>query len=252
MKYPLVKPAYYFSLFRDILNFIKTPTLQEQKEKPTRLKIYDTIGLFIVKMVCLIPVVLFFAVVYDPENVQSTRMAERFTPLVMVLVGGMILPLVEELAFRLSLRFKPVYLALSVAVFFYYILTKLIFQTKISAVDETFMIRAGISLGFGLLLWPLFSSTLFKAALGRFWQNNFRYIYYASCIVFAWIHISKYEIIWLNVLLLPILTLPQLFSALINGYTRVAFGFQYPLLFHMANNLIAIGLSLLSVGDMVT
>lgn len=245
MKYPLAKPAYYFSLFRDILNFIKNPSLSEQIEKPARFKIYDTIGLFIVKMVCLIPVVLFFAVVYDPENVQSANMSERFSPLMMLWVGGLILPLVEEVAFRLSLRFKPVYLALSISVFLYYILSKLVFSSKISAVDDTFMIRAGIALGFGLLIWPLFSFRSLKSLLSRFWENNFRFIYYASCLVFAWIHISKYEIIWLNIVLLPILTLPQLFSALINGYTRVAFGFQYPLFFHMANNVIAVGLSLI-------
>lgn len=245
MKYPLVKPAYYFSLFRDIRSFIKNPLLQEKTDKPTHFKIYDTIGLFIVKMVCLIPVVLFFAVVYDPESVQSASMAERFTPLMMLLVGGFILPLVEEVAFRLSLRFKPIFLALSLAVFLYYILSKWVFSAKISAVDDTFLIRGGISLIFGLLLFPIFNYPYIKAALSRFWENNFRFIYYGSCLVFAWIHLAKYEIIWLNVLLLPILTLPQLFSAFINGYTRVAFGFQYPLLFHMANNVIAVGLSLL-------
>ncbi len=246
MKYPLVKPAYYFSLFRDLLHFIKNPALQEQTEKSTRLKIYDTIGLFIVKMVCLIPVVLFFALIYDPENVQSVRMSERFSPLMMLWVGGLILPLVEEIAFRLSLRFKPIYLALSLAVFLYYLLSKLVFSTKISAVDDTFIMRVGLSLGFGLLLWPMFSLHALKEVLTRFWENNFRYIYYTSCVMFAWIHLAKYEIIWLNVVLLPILTLPQLFSALINGYTRVSFGFQYPLLFHMANNVIAVGLSVVA------
>ena len=246
MKYPLVKPAYYFSLFRDIVQFIKNPTLDEQTDKPTRIKIYDTIGLFIVKMVCLIPVVMFFGLIYDPENVQSASMSERLTPIMMLLVGGFILPLVEEIAFRLSLRYKPIYLALTAAVFLYYILSKLVFTAKISAIDDTFMIRAGASLIVGLLLFLLFNLSTIKAALSRFWESNFRLIYYASCLVFAWIHLSKYEIIWINVLLLPILTLPQLFSALINGYTRVKFGFQYPLLFHMANNVIAVGLSLLS------
>ncbi len=215
------------------------------------MKVYDTIGLFIVKMVCLIPVVLFFGIVYDPESVQSASMKERFAPLMMLLVGGFILPLVEEVAFRLSLRFKPVYLALSLSVFLYYLLTKLVFFTKISAVDDSFFIRAGVSLAVGLLLFPFFNYPNIKQALAQFWERNFRFIYYISCLTFAWIHLAKYEIIWLNVVLLPILTLPQLFSALINGYTRIAFGFQYPLLFHMLNNAIAIGLSLLSLGDMV-
>lgn len=246
MKYPLVKPAYYVSLFRDLFFFIKNPSLEEQTEKSTRRKIYDTIGLFIVKMICMIPVILFFALIYDPENVQKASMSERFSPLVMLLVGGFILPLVEEVAFRLSLRFKPLYLSLSLFVFVYYLLTKMVFDTKISAIDDSFVLRAGISVGFGLLLFPLFNYRTIKAKLYQFWQSNFRWIYYLTSLVFAWIHLAKYEIILLNVLLLPILTLPQLMSALINGYTRVKFGFQYPLLFHMANNVIAVGLSVLT------
>ncbi|MDW3196564.1 MAG: CPBP family glutamic-type intramembrane protease [Cytophagales bacterium] len=246
MKYPLVKPTYYVSLFRDLFHFVKKPSLEEQAEKSTRLKIYDTIGLFIVKMICMIPVILFFALIYDPENVQKASMSERFTPIMMLLVGGFILPLVEEVAFRLSLRFKPIYLSLSLSVFLYYVLTKLIFDTKISAMDESFILRTGVSFGFGLLLFPLFNYRKIKAVLNNFWETNFRWIYYISSLVFAWIHLAKYEIILLNVLLLPILTLPQLMSALINGYTRVKFGFQYPLLFHMANNVIAVGLSLLT------
>lgn len=246
MKYPLVKPAYYVSLFRDLFHFVKKPSLEEHTEKSTRLKVYDTIGLFIVKMVCMIPVILFFALIYDPENVQKASMSERFTPLMMFLVGGVVLPLVEEIAFRLSLRFKPIYLALSIAVFLYYFLTKAVFSTKISAIDDTFFLRAGLSLGFGVLLFPLLIYEMIKVKLIRFWEVNFRWIYHVISVVFAWVHLSKYEIIWLNVLLLPILTLPQLMSALINGYTRVAFGFQYPLFFHITNNLIAVGLSLLT------
>ncbi len=247
----MVKPTYYFSLLGEILNFIKRPTLEKTKGKTTRMKIYDTIGLFILKMLFLIPVVLFFAVVYDPENVQGAGMSERFSPLVFLMVGGLILPFVEETAFRLSLRFKPIYLALSVSVLTYYVLTKLVFFTKISAVDESFVLRVVVSVLVGMVLYPAISRPSVKEALNRFWVKHFRIIYYVSCILFAWVHITKYEVTLLNVLLLPILTLPQLMSALIYGYTRVAFGFQYPLLFHISNNVIGIGLSFSPLSDLV-
>ncbi len=251
MNYPLIKPGYYASLLKEIVAFIRKPTLNENREKTTRIKVYDTIGLYILKMIFLIPLVLFFAVVYDPENIQGASMSDRFSPLVFLLVGGFILPFVEEIAFRLSLRFKPLYLALSSSVFTYYILTKLVFSTKISAVDESFVLRVGIALLVGISLYPIINITKVKEKLDLFWSKYFRVIYYLSCIIFAWIHITKYELILLNIVLLPILTLPQLMSALINGYTRVTFGFQYPLLFHISNNLIGIGLSLLPFTDMI-
>lgn len=249
MTYPLARPGYYYSLFREILNFIRRPKNVPNTEKPVRIKIYDTIGLYLIKLVFLIPVVLFFALVYDPENVQSVRMMDRFVPPMLLLVGGIILPLVEEIGFRLSLKFRPVYLAASLSVFMYYFLTKAIFDTNISLIDESFTIRALSSFATGIVVFPVFSISSVKEKLTSFWNKHFRSIFYLSCIIFAWMHISKYEITFLNVLLLPILTIPQLLSAIIYGYTRVSFGFKYPLFLHMSVNLIAISLSLLPFTD---
>lgn len=251
MKYPLVKPKYYVSLLREITHFIKWPNAEENHTKSVKMKVYDTLGLYFLKIIGLIPLVLFFAVVYDPEDVQGVSMLERYSPFTLVLVGGFVLPFVEEIAFRLSLRFRPFYLALSSSVFMYYVLSKLVYSARISAIDESFVLRFTISILFGLTLFATISFTNLKDTLARFWGRHFRVIYYLSCIVFAWIHITKYELNTLNLLLLPILTLPQFMSALINGYTRVAFGFQYPLIFHISNNLVGIGLSFLPMSDLI-
>ncbi|MDC8005305.1 hypothetical protein POV27_14680 [Aureisphaera galaxeae] len=249
MKYPLIKPKYYISLFNEIFSFIKSPHNEENLEKSTKAKVYDTIGLYILKLILLIPVVLFFALVYDPENVQSVSMAERFSPMLLLLVGAFILPLLEETAFRLSLRFRPLYFVLSSIVFTYYILTKAVFFTKMSAVDESFVTRVAISVLVGVVLFPIVNLKTVKDKLIEFWTLHFQSIYYVSCVIFAWAHITKYELNLTNVLLLPILTLPQLMSALIYGYMRVSFGFMYPLLFHVGTNFLAISISLLPFAD---
>lgn len=249
MRCPLIKPKYYISLFNEIFKFVKNPKDQRNQEKLTRAKIYDTIGLYLLKLVLLIPLVLFFAVVYNPENVQSKSMLDRFSPMALLVVGGVLLPLLEETAFRLSLRFKPIYLALSSSVFTYYILSKVVFSTKMSAVDESFVLRTAISVLVGMALYPLVNLESVKMKLAKFWSSHFGTIYYLTCLLFAWVHITKYELTLINIVLLPILTLPQLMSALMYGYLRASFGFKYPLLFHMSNNVLAIGLSLLPFSD---
>ena len=67
MKYPLITPRYYFSLFGEIFNFIKSPSLEKNLEKSTKTKIYDAIGLYILKLVLLIPVVLFLLLYMIPR-----------------------------------------------------------------------------------------------------------------------------------------------------------------------------------------
>lgn len=251
MNYPLIKPKYYISLFKEIFNFIKNPNLEKNLEKPTKLKIYDTIGLFFLKIIFLIPVVLFFGLVYDPENVGITNISERFTPLLFLLVGGVIIPFIEEVAFRLSLKFNPNYFALTSSVLSFYILTKAIFGTKMSVIDESFIVRVVISILVGVIVYPVVNVERFKEKLTIFWKLHFRSIYYTSCLIFAWIHITMYEVNLTNILLLPILTLPQLMDALTLGYIRVSFGFQYPLLFHMSNNLIGISMTFLPFIDLI-
>lgn len=249
MNYPLIKPAFYKNLFQEISEFVKSPSTMMTPSKSVKMKIYDMIGLFVLKMLLLIPVVLFFAVVYDPKSLTQVSMTERFSPPLLLLVGGVILPLVEEVGFRLSLKFRPVYLAMTLCVFTYYILTKGVYQTKISLVDDTFLLRLGSSLIVGLVVFALANIHHIKLKLTQFWQSHFRWIYYATCLVFAAVHIFKYELIWLNILLLPILTLPQLMSGIIYGYVRVSFGFQYNFLFHLSTNVMAIGLSMLPFGN---
>ncbi|MDF2159106.1 hypothetical protein [Algoriphagus sp. CAU 1675] len=161
-----------------------------------------------------------------------------------LVVGGMFLPFLEEINFRLSLLFKPIYLSLTSAGLTYYLVTKLVYSTKLSMVDESFFQRLISALLVGFVAFIIVSYKPIKNYLIRFWAENFRFIYYASCVLFAWLHIFNFKLTLLNVLLLPILTLPQLFSATIAGYTRVAFGFQYPLLVHMATNTLFISLSL--------
>ncbi|MDW3649506.1 MAG: CPBP family glutamic-type intramembrane protease [Bacteroidia bacterium] len=251
MDYPLIKPRYYRSLFKDIVDFIRKPQDLEHVEKSTRQKVYDTIGLFILKLAFLIPVSVLIGLIHDPENLTKASMAERFTPMILILVAVIILPTVEEIAFRLSLKFKPIYFALSSGVFCYYLLTKAVYQTKISAVDESFIIRISVALGLVVLLYAILQFAQIKEFLSRFWEKNFAWIYYISCLSFAWIHIFSYELNTMNLLFLPLITLPQLMSGIISGYTRVSFGFQYPLLFHMATNLIAVSISFLPATDVL-
>ncbi len=243
--YPLIKPKYYASLVRDLMNFINSPSYNLLIEKTVKSKIYDTIGLFLIKVVFSLTVASLLQLMYEPENLTSVSMAERFSPLLLLVVGGIVLPVFEEITFRLSLKFNPIYFALTSGTFTYYILTKAVFKSRLSLADDTFWYRVITALIMVLLAYVVSNGKSVKLVLKRFWQKHFKILYYLSCISFAWLHIFNFELNLTNFLWLPILTLPQLFSATIAGYTRVAFGFQYPLLIHMFTNILFIGLTFL-------
>ncbi len=238
MDYPLIKPKYYLSLLKDLLNFIRKPYSKHLNEKPVKNKIYDTIGLFFIKICFSIIVASLLQFIYEPKNLTSVSMSERFGSFMLLFVGGIILPAYEEITFRLSLKFKPIYLALASGTFMYYILTKVVYKTKLSLVDHTFWYRISICILLVIIIYTIIRREKIKTSLNHFWEKNFRLIYYLSCVSFAWLHIFNFELNTLNLLLLPIITLPQLFSATIAGYTRIAFGFRYPLFVHMSTNIL--------------
>ncbi len=245
ISYPLIKPKYYKSLLKDLVNFIKSPKETPSIKKSITHKIYDTIGLFLIKVAFSITVASILQFIYEPKNLTSISMAERFDPILLLLIGGFVLPIFEEITFRLSLKFNPIYFALTSGTFTYYLLTKAVFTSRLSLVDETFWYRVIIAIIVMMIMYLVSRTKNIKITLQNYWQKHFRMIYYFSCVSFAWLHIFNFELNLTNLLWLPILTLPQLFSATIAGYTRVAFGFQYPLLLHMITNILFLSLTFL-------
>lgn len=229
----------------DFLYFVVHPKPSLKSNEPVRFKVVTSVFLFLIKFTFSILIASLVGLFYEPQNLTDQSMSERFSPLLYLAVGGLILPFFEEMLFRLSLIFKPIYLSLSLACGSYYLLTKLVFESKLSLVDDTFLMRVGVGLAVGLISFLIFRNSLIKQFLSEFWKNKFTLIYYASAVIFAWLHVFNFELSLLNLLLMPILTLPQLFSGLISGYLRIRFGFLYPLMLHVGTNSLLIGLSIL-------
>lgn len=235
----------YYQFVIDFFIFLKSPSITIKSSANHNEKITESIILLILKFLFSILIATLIGAFYEPENLTDKSIAERFSPFLYLVIAGMLLPLFEETLFRLSIIFKPIYLSFSSACFGYYFSTKLIFNSRLSLVDETFYYRIGSGVLFGLIIFVILRNNRIKKQVQDIWIKKFRIIYYVSAIFFAWVHIFNFELNHINILLTPLLTLPQLFSGLIMGYLRVKFGFLYPLVFHILTNSILITLSIL-------
>ena len=254
MKYPLLRPSYNRSLFLAVLDFVRAPRYSAFAEIPIGEKIRDTLGLFVVKLVLFVAIALFMALlspVFDPQNVSVHNLTARFAPAMLFVVAALALPLLEEVGFRLSLKFKPGYLAMSLSVICYYFMTKAVYGTSNSMIDESFLTRAGLSIAVGVAIYPVLKARTVSYALSRFWENHFRWVFYGSCGSFALVHLFNYELSVINLVLMPLITLPQIVSGVIYGYARMVLGFQYALLAHAVNNTVFVLGSMLPEGDWV-
>ena len=246
MKNRLLQPKHYYNEFKQLAKFVIKPVYDTNQNLSVSEKIKGTWTMFVVKFILAIIVGVSIGIFYDAENKTSISMAERFTPAVLLLVSVLILPLLEEIAFRLSLKFKPIFLALTLGVITYYILSKGVYFAKLSDVQDHFMERSLIALAIIVVTYPLFSLPKIKKALEKFWASNFRGIFYVICLAFAWVHILNYELSLEHLLLMPLITMDKLVSALCYGYTRVHYGFIYSFAIHMLNNSIGFMVMMIS------
>jgi len=226
----------YYNEFQQLLHFIRRPIDNTNQHLTIRQKIKGTWMMFVVKFVLAILVGVSIGIFYDAENITKSSMAARFPIPVLLLISVLILPLLEEIAFRLSLKFKPTFLALTLGVLTYYMVSKDVYHTKLSDVYDHFLQRSFFALMIAGITYVICSITNVRKRLELFWVTNFKWLFYGFCLVFAWIHIFNYELSMEHLLLMPIITLDKLVSALCYGYTRVTYGFVYSLGIHMLNN----------------
>jgi hypothetical protein len=203
-----------------------------------------TVTIFVIKTLLTAIFGILILFIYDPVNKTTVRWSEEFSTLTIFSLGVLALPLLEEIAFRLSLNFKPIFLSLTLGVLAYYIMTKAVYLTNLSNTDHHFMSRVLIAILIIVVSFPVLSHKSIAIRLGNFWRKNFKWVFYFLCITFAWMHILNYGITLIHILLLPLITLPKLISALSYGYIRMHYGFVYSLGLHMLWNSIGIVVSL--------
>jgi len=234
----------------DLTAFLRRPDPAPAAALSTSAKIGSTVAVLLFKLAAVSLLALIAGVLdIDPQNVSADRLQRLYSPLGLLLVGAVILPLLEETGFRLALRFKPIYLALAIGVFAYYLMSKAVFQARISDVETAFGWRLGVALACAGASFALLSRARVAAALQRLWARRFGLVFHASALLFAAIHAFNYVLTPLTVLLLPLILSPQLLSGLCYGYIRVRYGFVYSYGFHALSNALALGLALLAPGD---
>ena len=244
----LLSPVHYLNVAKQIYHFVLHPKDHPQTLRTTE-KIKGTWTVFAVKMAAAIILGIALRIFHDPVNQTTTRHSEELSPLEMILIGVLILPILEEVAFRLSLRFKPINLALSTSVFSYYILSKVVCQTRLSDVSDHFKERVFISIFVFALSYLCYQLPIVSKALISFWERNFRWVLYSFCIYFAAAHIFNYELTLTTILFMPLIILPKLISALCYGYIRINYGFVYSITLHLSWNLIGVMIRLMPGED---
>ncbi len=222
------------SVFIEFLKFIYKPREENDKNSSIYRKMYRTVLLFIGSF----PLTLILTIVITYITNKSVKIHESVDNynFNLFILTCLIIPLIEEVAFRLPLRYSNISLALSITVLSFYTINYFFTLKDHFDTENYFFLRIVLSILIGIIFY-LFC-VKYSDNFVKLYKNNFNIIFYFFAVLFALMHISNYEFTLDTLLLAPIITLPKLISSFIAGFVRVKYGFIYCLFLHSCHNMI--------------
>lgn len=255
------------SLIIEILNHLKNPKdlLNFTGIKPTfTRKIYNIFRIWGIEIVMtfilgIILSTLLILFKYDNNDHAILALFEESNMLLLFFLGGIYAPIVEEVTFRLGLKFSPFRVSFSLS-FLLLFITQLLESYKIVNLENIFITQFNSNSTIYVFVFYLFF-VLFAIGLGFLLRINllqnklrsihekyFNWIFYLSAIIFGIAHATNYTDIQNIWFLIPFLGLPQIFIGIILGFVRLRYGMFWTILLHAIHNsltmfpLIAFGL----------
>lgn len=222
------------SVFIEFLKFIYKPNIKKELSSSICRKMYRTVLLFIISF----PLFLILTVVIPYITGRSVKVHESIDDynFTLFILTCLIIPLVEEIAFRLPLCYSKINLSLSITVLSFYTINYFFTLKDHFDTENYFAVRVSLSMLFGIMCYLL--CVTYSDSLMKLYENYFKVIFYFFSVLFAVMHISNYEFTLNTLLLTPIITLPKLISSFVRGFVRVKYGFVYCVFLHSLHNMI--------------
>ena len=199
---------------KDFSNFLKCPAdkqdINQSKQQKTK-RLFSLLAIDIPIMILLSMLMYSFDKLgwVEIENHKVGLQLDSNPVWLVLLFAVIILPFVEEIIFRLFLRFKKNYPL----------------RVVIAAFPRT------------------------KKVICSFWNKKYGYVFYLAAVAFALLHIKNYDFENTKVFIFPILVLPQFMLGLFIGYLRVRYNFMLGYLLHALHNAVFITVALLSINE---
>lgn len=149
----------------------------------------------------------------DLDEHAAAQVFAGMSPWLILFLGVLLIPFIEELIFRGPLRYE---------------------RNPLMGIANWFA-----------------SSQADKDRQHAWWDRNYKWIFYGTAAIFALVHLTNFEYTPLLLLLSPVLVGAQFIVGLLVGWLRVRFRFLWGFLLHALHNFILLGFAL-STGDLET
>jgi len=173
---------------------------------------------------------LYFLDYYDIFNIPTHIGGEKlrsYSPIIQIIIVAIYAPIVEELTFRIGLKFsKWNFIIASIG---------LLLLTLRVILQLEWIYCLILSLVFGIIMTQILKDKI-VVFLSQFWNNNRRKIFYTLLFLFGISHLGNYEITTELLSFSLIILLPHLSAGFIYSYARLNSGIILAICLHSFNN----------------
>jgi hypothetical protein len=167
----------------------------------------------------------------DLENHLVMKFIKENSKIVIIILLILVGPFIEELIFRLPLRFKKAYFIPFILIFLIYTGT-LILKTLHLSLAVSIPLFTGIT---AFSFYYIFNRNMARKR-ETILSANYSFYFYSLTILFALFHLSNYNYTPNLLLFAPIVVLPQFICGFLIGFIRIKQGFIWGFFFHALHN----------------
>ena len=214
-----------------ILKLLKTGTIEKTERNPFQLSVFILKMIIILIIFKSVSIGLIFLldwldVFTMPVNINRLRF-ETISSTETLLYTSVFAPILEELSFRLPLRFSKWNLIVAVM--------GLSFIFSRVGLELAWMTSFFIALVFAVLVLSWASYTKLER-LSSFWAHHKRLLFYSLLLIFSFLHLKNYNLSLELFLFSPIVILPRFLGGLLFSYIRLSSGILLAIGVHAFNN----------------
>jgi membrane protease YdiL (CAAX protease family) len=220
-------PAASQCLLGVFLRFLRQPVYSERPDPSwsKRAILSDIFRLYSLKISVLIPITLVISVVRGYLGASEDPISEFMekTPLLLLgLAVVVVAPLLEELIFRLPLRFSALNISLPLAFVVLFI--------NVGHAELQFVLAVAV----GLLVRYLLHHRVDRVTGHAFYANYIGWLFYGSTLLFGALHIFNFDA--KTYFVAPLIVMPQITAGIFLAFIRLRYGFWWSVLTHGFHN----------------
>jgi len=216
---------------KNIWKLINTGTVEKEDRKPLKTLIFSGKVLLILFAFKIISIGLIFFLdwleVFEmPINLNRDKLSS-FSEIEILLLTSVYAPILEEIAFRLPLRFSKLNFSLGL------LGISLIFCRVLGEFEYVYSLISSVTIG--IITYFILNDKIGEG-MAKFWRKYRLLILYTSLSVFSLLHLKNYKLTTELLLFSPIFILPRILGGLIFSYVRLSSGIFLAILIHSFNN----------------